>query len=185
MSTARILVVDDQVYFRVFMEDALAEEGFEVRTAASGEEALARLEEESFDLLLTDLVMPGIDGRELTERARERWPELDVVIVTSVSDVPTAVESMKTGAIDYLVKPLDRAALVRSLETILERRRMSAEHARLVDENLDYMGAFSLYERALGLFANLTPESLADRIVEVLCLEASAHGGVLWIGGEG
>jgi two-component system, cell cycle response regulator len=183
VTKARILAVDDQLYFRVFLEDLLRSEGFEAVAVASGAEALERLDGERFDLILTDLMMPGMDGTELVQRVKERFPEQDVLVVTSVGDVKTAVAAMKLGATDYLLKPIDRAVLLRAIGGVLDRRRMREEHARLMAENLEYMGAFTLYERALGLFANLSPEALADRIVEVLCLEASAHGGVLWLAG--
>jgi len=181
MPKARILAVDDQLYFRVFLEDLLRQEGYEVCTASGGEEALHLSERESFDVILTDLVMPGMDGRELVERIKERTADQEIVVVTSVGDVKTAVEAMKLGATDYLLKPIDRGALLRSLEGILQRRRMREEHARLMAENLEFMGVFSLYERALGLHATLALEPLADRIVEGLCLETHAQGGVLWI----
>jgi diguanylate cyclase (GGDEF)-like protein len=181
VSRARILAVDDQQYFRVFLEDLLREEDYAVATAASGAEALARLESERFDVIVTDLVMPGMDGSELVQRVKERWPEQDVVVVTSVGDLKTAIDAMKLGASDYLLKPLDRAALLRSLSQLLERRRMREEHGRLVAENLEMLGAFTQYERLLGFFSTLSLETLADRIVEVFCLETNAQGGVLWI----
>ena len=181
MTKARILAVDDQLYFRVFLEDLLRKEGFDVVATAGGEEALTALDRERFDVILTDLVMPGMDGSELVQRVKARAPDQEILVVTSVGDVKTAVDAMKLGATDYLLKPIDRAALLRAIDSVLERRRMREEHARLMAENLEYMGAFTLYERALGLFANLTPEALADRIVEVLCLETHAHGGVLWL----
>ena len=65
MARGRILAVDDQLYFRVFLEDLLTQEGYEVETAGGGEEALARLEPQRYDLILTDLIMPGMDGAEL------------------------------------------------------------------------------------------------------------------------
>jgi len=185
MPKARILAVDDQLYFRVFLEDLLTQEGYEVCTASGGEEALHLFEREDFDVVLTDLVMPGMDGTQLVRRAKELRPEQDVVVITSVGDVKTAVEAMKLGATDYLLKPIDRTVLARALEGILQRRRLREEHARLMAENLEFMGAFSLYERGLGLFATLSLEVLADRIVEGLCLETHAHGGVLWLAREG
>ena len=181
MSRARILAVDDQQYFRVFLEDLLREEDYVVTTAAGGAEALERLEAERFDVIVTDLVMPGMDGSELVQRVKERWPDQDVVVVTSVGDLKTAIDAMKLGASDYLLKPLDRAALLRSLSQLLERRRMREEHGRLVAENLEMLGAFTQYERLLGFFSTLSLETLADRIVEVFCLETNAQGGVLWI----
>jgi len=181
VSRARILAVDDQQYFRVFLEDLLREEDYAVTTAAGGAEALERLEAERFDVIVTDLVMPGMDGSELVQRVKERWPDQDVVVVTSVGDLKTAIDAMKLGASDYLLKPLDRAALLRSLSQLLERRRMREEHGRLVAENLEMLGAFTQYERLLGFFSTLSLETLADRIVEVFCLETNAQGGVLWI----
>ena len=181
MSRARILAVDDQQSFRVFLEDLLRDEGYAVTTAASGAEALTRLEDEPFDVIVTDLVMPGMDGSELVQRVKEQWPDQDVVVVTSVGDLKTAIDAMKLGASDYLLKPLDRAALLRALSQILDRRRMREEHGRLVAENLEMLGAFTQYERLLGFFSTLSLETLADRIVEVFCLETNAQGGVLWI----
>src|SRR4029450_4305928 len=92
---------------------------------------------------------------------------------------------MKLGATDYLLKPIDRSVLARALEGILQRRRLREEHSRLMAGNLEVMGGFSAYERGLGLFATLSLEVLADRIVEGLCLETHAHGGVLWLGRGG
>jgi diguanylate cyclase (GGDEF)-like protein len=136
-------------------------------------------------VILTDLVMPGVDGSELVQRIREEAPDQEIMVVTSLGDVKTAVEAMKLGATEYLLKPIDRSALLRALEEILRRRRMREEHARLMAENLEFMGVFSLYERALGLHATLSLEPLADRIVEGLCLETHAQGGVLWIARQG
>ncbi len=181
MSQARILAVDDQLYFRVFLEDLLKEAGYEVRCASSGAEALALLGVESFDVVLTDLVMPEMDGSELVQRIKERWPAQEVVVVTSVGDVRTAVDAMKLGATDYWLKPLDRAAALRSLAALLQQRRIREEHRQLVQENLDYLNVFAQYERTLGLFSTLEAETLADRIVEAFCLETGAHGGILWL----
>jgi FixJ family two-component response regulator/GGDEF domain-containing protein len=172
--------VDDQLYFRVFLEDLLAQEGYEVETAGGGEEALARLESQRFDLVLTDLIMPGMDGAELVQRIKAKLPEQDVVIVTSVADVHTAVDAMKLGATDYLLKPIDKSALLRSVGALLQQRRVREEHARLMAENLEFMGVLSLYERAAGLFATLALEPLADRIAEALSLETGAQGACVW-----
>ena len=111
MPKARILAVDDQLYFRVFLEDLLTQEGYEVRTASSGEEALHLFGREEFDIVLTDLVMPGMEGAELVQRLKEARGEQEIVVVTSVGDVKTAVDAMKVGATDYLLKPIDRTIL--------------------------------------------------------------------------
>ncbi len=112
---------------------------------------------------------------------KARAPEQEVIVVTSVGDVRTAVDAMRMGASDYLLKPLDPTLLERSLEGILQRKRLRQEHASLMAENLEYLGHLSLYERTLALFSTLSIEPLADRIVEALCLETRAQGGVAWV----
>jgi len=181
MSRARVLAVDDQRYFRDLIEGLLGDEGYEVRTASSGAEALHVLEREEFDVVVSDLVMPGMDGAALVQRIKERLPDQEIVMVTGVVDVKSAVEAMKLGATDYIVKPFDRSHLLDSLERILQRRRLRDEHARLIGENLEIMGALSLYERAAGLFSTLSIEALSERVIEGLCLETGAQGGVLWV----
>lgn len=181
MAKARILAVDDQLYFRVFLEDLLTQEGYAVEVAASGEEALSRLDSERYDLILTDLVMPGMDGIELVHRAKQRNPEQDVIVVTSVGDVATAVDAMKLGANDYLLKPIEKPALVRTVEGVVKQRRIREEHARLMAENLEFLGFVSLYERCAGLFSTLASASLADRLAEGLSLETGAQSAVVWL----
>jgi two-component system cell cycle response regulator len=184
MGKARILAVDDQRYFRELIEGLLSDAGFDVQTVASGEEALQRLERDDFDIVLTDLVMPGMDGTELVRKIRERLPQQDVVMVTGVVDVKIAVDAMKQGATDYILKPFDRGALVETVGKLVERRRIRVEHARLVEENLEYMGVVSLFERATGLFSSLSVEPLAERLLEGLCLETRAQTGVVWLADE-
>ncbi len=181
MARARILAIDDQRYFRSFVEDLLSAEGFSVSTATSADEALHLLERERFDVVLTDLVMPGMAGGEFVERVKESWPEQDVIVVTGVGDVRTAVDAMRRGATDYVLKPVDRTELTRALEAILQRRRLRQERGRLLAENLEYLGALSIYERALGFLSTLSLEPLGDRVVEGLCLETHAQGGVIWL----
>ncbi|MFK7897244.1 MAG: response regulator [Myxococcota bacterium] len=181
MSKARILAVDDQRYFRELIEGLLSEDGFDVRTASTGEEALHLLEREDFEIVITDLVMPGMDGSELVRKIKERRPEQEIIMVTGVVDVKSAVDAMKQGATDYILKPFDRPALTRSIDKILQRRGLRDEHARLIEENLEFMGVLSLFERAMGLFATLAVEPLAERLIEGLCLETRAQSGVLWV----
>ncbi len=184
MAKARVLAVDDQRYFRELIGEFLAAEGFEAQTASSGEEALHLLERSAYDIVLTDLVMPGMDGSELVHRVKARNPDQDIVVVTGVVDVRTAVDAMKLGASDYLLKPFDRRALALCLEDILQKRRLQSEHARLLAENIEFMGERRLFERAFGLFACVGIQPLAERIIEGLCLETQAQGGVLWAHSE-
>ncbi|UCE86901.1 MAG: response regulator [Deltaproteobacteria bacterium] len=184
MAKARILAVDDQLYFRTFIDGLLTEEGYSVHTASGGDEALRALERETFEIVLTDLVMPGMSGHELVRQIKARDPDQEVVVLTGVGDVRSAVEAMKLGATDYLLKPIERTSLTQTFEGILQSRRMRAEHARLMAENLEYMGVLSLYERAVRLFAMRALEPMAERIAEGLCLATHAQGGVVWLAGE-
>ncbi len=184
MAKGRILAVDDQRYFRELITALLSQEGFEVRTASSGEEALQVLEVERFDVVVTDLVMPGMSGTDLVSRIKARDPEQDVVVVTGVVDVRSAVDAMKVGASEYLLKPFDREALARSLDAILQRRRLRVERDRLLAENIEYLGERSLFDRAAGLFSTLSLEALTGKILDSLACELDAEGGVLWLASE-
>lgn len=179
---ARILAVDDQLYFRNFVEGMLTEAGYSVVTAPSGVKAVSTLESDpSFDVVLADLVMPGVDGVEMVRELHERWPTKPVIVVVGVGEVRSAVAAMKLGAADYLVKPVERDELLRAIRSVLDQRRMRDEHARLVDENLEFMGLLSVYERALPLLGATRPGQLAADWLEVLCSAVKAEGGVAWL----
>ena len=185
MPRGRILAVDDQRYFRELIEGLLVEEGFEVQTCASGEEALRLLDHTVFDVIVTDLVMPVMTGIDLVQRVKERDPEQEIIVVTGVVDVQSAVDAMKVGATDYLLKPFDRATLASALEGILQRMRLRQERDRLLAENIEFLGERALFERAIGLFRATTLEALSEKVLEGLCRETGAQGGVLWWRAEG
>ena len=108
----RILVVDDEFVVRDSLKEWLADEGFQVDMAESGAEALEKLAREDFHLMLLDIKMPGMDGVEVLKRSKELRPGLPVVMMTAYATVETAVEAMKIGALDYLMKPFDPDTLV-------------------------------------------------------------------------
>ncbi len=108
----RILVVDDELVMRDSLRAWLEEEGFSVDMAASGPEAIMHLSSQAYQLMLADIVMPGMDGVELLQRTKELFPDLGVVMMTAYATVETAVEAMKIGALDYLLKPFDPATII-------------------------------------------------------------------------
>ncbi len=177
MPKGSVLAVDDQRYFRELIEDLLTEDGYEVQTAASGEEALRVLGQQAFDVVITDLVMPVMSGSELVQRIKTQNPDQDIVVITGVVDVKSAVDAMKIGANDYLLKPFDREALSASLDAILRHRRLCNERDRLLEENIEYMSERSLFERAMSLFGSLRAETLAQRVLDGLGVETDAQGG--------
>jgi len=124
---ATILVVDDERGLREFLAEALEEDGHSTQMAADGMEAASLLMERAFDLMLTDLRMPGqMDGISLLRRAKEEQPEMEVIVLTAHGSVETAVEAMKLGAFDYLQKPIGSPAEL----SLLTSRAL--EHKRLV-----------------------------------------------------
>jgi two-component system response regulator AtoC len=124
---ARILVVDDEEGIRDFVAEALESDGHAAVRASDGEEAARRIRAEGFDLMITDLRMPGLDGMELVRLARSEQPEMEVIVLTAHGSVETAVEAMKLGALDYLQKPLSSPGELRLLASrALERRSLLA-----------------------------------------------------------
>ena len=129
---ARILVVDDEEGLRDFVAEALEDDGHSAHKAADGMEAAALLTKRAFDLMITDLRMPGqMDGISLLRRAKEEQPEMEVIVLTAFGSVETAVEAMKLGAFDYLQKPISSPAELRILTSrALEHRRLVTQEVR-------------------------------------------------------
>jgi two-component system, sensor histidine kinase and response regulator len=128
---ARILIVDDEASQMKALCDTLGHAGYETAGFTNGREALAAMQETKFDLLLTDLMMPDLDGIELLRAAQEKDPELVGVLMTGHGTIATAVEAMKAGALDYLLKPFNLRIARPVLERALAMRRLRIENARL------------------------------------------------------
>nr|WP_320012863.1 response regulator [uncultured Desulfobulbus sp.] len=121
MNTMSILVADDDPVIRRLFEKRLADEGYEVTVAEDGIQAARLLDLSTYDVVITDLVMPGdIGGIELLNLAKEQSIEIEVIVITAHSSVNTAVEAMKKGAVDYLEKPINFDELFLRLEKIAE-----------------------------------------------------------------
>lgn len=119
MPSARILVVEDRESLRRMLERALQQEGYAVTACADGEQATSKLAQSSFDLVLTDLKLPGMSGIEVLRASREAHPRLPVVVLTAFGTVGTAVEAMKLGAADFLEKPVEIEDLFQLVESLL------------------------------------------------------------------
>lgn len=131
---ARILVVDDEEIVVRSCLRILAAETYEVESAQSGLEALRKIEGGPFDVLILDIMMPQMDGLELLQRVKETHPDIDVIMVTGLSQIETAVRSMKLGAFDYLPKPFDPDELKHIVARALERRQLLQENLNLRSE---------------------------------------------------
>jgi two-component system NtrC family response regulator len=131
---ARILVVDDETRMAELLQRELQDNGHTVATVGAGARALDRLAEQEFDLVLSDLRMPGMDGLELLGRIKEQAPQTKVVLMTAYASAQTAVQAMKEGAFDYLIKPFEMDELMIMVDRIGERRRLELENAQLRSE---------------------------------------------------
>ena len=132
---SRLLVVDDDIQLLSALEAALRRKGHFVETASNGLEAVGKLEASTFHAVITDLKMPGMDGTELLEHVRRSNPALPVVVLTAYGTVPAAVEAIKAGANDFLVKPFSQDALDAVLERLQPAPDSSSESADIVTEH--------------------------------------------------
>ena len=125
----RILVVDDELIVRESLSNYLREDGYEAIAEESGEEALKKIEAENWNMLFVDLKMPGMDGLEVLRQAKKIKEDLPVIIITAYATIDSAVQAMKDGAYDYIVKPFDPEAIALLVEKVVE-------HQNLVRENI-------------------------------------------------
>ncbi|HSH69419.1 MAG TPA: sigma-54 dependent transcriptional regulator [Deferrisomatales bacterium] len=128
---AKIMIVDDDTSLRRVLEYNLAEEGYAVATAASGEDALEALGRSTFDLVVTDIQMPGIGGMELLARVRRDTPETQVIVITAFGTIEMAVEAMKAGAFEYVTKPFNRDELKLAVRKALRVQHLERDNVRL------------------------------------------------------
>jgi DNA-binding NtrC family response regulator len=126
-----LLFIDDEATLRGLMAERLTERGFEVVEAESGERALELLDQFAFDIVITDLRLPGIDGSRVIEAARERYPGIVAIVITGFGTVKDAVDAIKRGASDFIAKPFQFDELMHVLQKAMEQRRLTSEVAYL------------------------------------------------------
>ena len=129
--SARILIVDDEDIVIRSCRRILAETDYEVDAVQDGAEALRKIDKERVDVLILDIMMPKMDGLEVLQRAKEAHPEIEVIMVTGLAQIETAVRCMKSGAFDYLPKPFDPDELKLVIARALERQRLLQENVNL------------------------------------------------------
>lgn len=134
-SANRILIVDDEPQVLGFLRELFRSSGWEVQTASSGSEGIDSLEQERFDVVLTDLKMPGSDGIELLRITRKIQPETEVVMMTGHATVDTAIEAMRAGAFHYLTKPFKGEEVLNLAEKACDRKRLRQENLFLKAES--------------------------------------------------
>ncbi len=134
----RVLVVDDESSVCTLLSERLGQDGYQCRTALSGEEALKLMAHDPADLVISDLRMKGISGMALLEEVRAKYPHAAFMVATGVDDIKVSIEAMKKGACDYLVKPIQLDGVIASVERALEKRRLEIE-VENYRQNLEFM----------------------------------------------
>lgn len=170
---ANILLIDDEENLRAAAIKVLAKEGHQVFAFARPEDGLARFATMEVDLLITDLMMPGLDGVEVLRRAKDIRPSVEVIVLTAYATVDRAVEAMRLGAYDFIEKPLDRAALLKAVGKAIEHQRLAVENRRLREQ----LGQLRTEESLVGS----CPEMLA---IKKLIRQIAATDVSVLIGGE-
>jgi len=155
VKSGRILFIDDDRAGREVALFNLRKAGFEVEAASDGTEGLSAFSPEKFDLVITDVKMPGVSGIEVLRRIRKTSPDVPVLVITAFGNVETAVEAMKEGAYDFIGKPFHRDQLLLAVEKALERKRLASEvrdlRVRASGVERDIVGASPAMKRVLAM----------------------------------
>ncbi|MEK6672273.1 MAG: sigma-54 dependent transcriptional regulator, partial [Nitrospirota bacterium] len=174
---ARILIVDDDQNTCNLLKRLLHQEGFEVTAENSPSNAVKSFRGNSFDLVITDFYMPEMNGMELLEEVKKFNADIDVIVMTAFASVDNAVEAMRKGAYDYIVKPFQNDDIVLSVRRVLEKRRLAEENRYLRSELTKKYGFHNIIGRSLSmqrLFSII--EKVADSDATALLIGESGTG---------
>ena len=176
---ARILLVDDEANIRLTLGAMLQRAGFEVASADGGAEAVTLLEQQTFDLLLVDLKMPGMDGMQVVAAARARQPDLAIIVLTGHGSLDTAIEGLHQGIFDYLLKTVEPAQVVERVKAALVHRTQQIRQRTL----LDVVGA-AVQELRSTQPADPGQGGSAERVITVGALQLDAWRQVASLNGR-
>jgi DNA-binding NtrC family response regulator len=168
----RVLVVDDEKFIRDIIADFLGMEGYIVRTAEDGTSAVSELERARYDMVISDLKMPKMGGLDLLREVTRAHPETLTVIMTGFGTVETAIDAMKRGAYDYILKPFKVEEVVHIVQRGLEKRRLTAENLRLRE-------ALSLYKVTEAIAASLSLDEIVATLGDSALTEVRAD--FVWV----
>ncbi|NOU32012.1 MAG: response regulator [Polyangiaceae bacterium] len=175
----RVLIVDDEKFIRDILADFLGMEGYVVRTAEDGTAALHELSQARYDLIISDLKMPRMGGIELLEQVGQRAPSALTVIMTGFGTVETAIDAMKRGAYDYILKPFKVEEVIHVVQRGLEKQRLTAENLRMKE-------ALSLYKVSEAIQASLSLDEVIATLRATAFEELGADSVAVWLDdGEG
>ena len=160
-----ILLIEDNRFFREMFTALLQEEGYQVETAVCGSDGLDILAEGRSSLVITDLVLPDMSGLDILSRIRERYPSVDVILVTGNANLESAIFALKHGARDYLVKPVNSDEFKHSVAQCVRQRR-------LLDENEALKNILSLFRASQSIAGCLDHDNLYQLLVESVARES-------------
>lgn len=173
MSKGRVLVVDDDAFFRVLCSDILTSGGFFVKTATTGVEAVNIVENDPVDIVITDLVMPDMDGMEVLQRTKQHNTLIDVIVVTGHGSIETAIAALKTGAFDYIRKPLNEDELLHTVTSCMEKKK-------LLEENQEMRQSLKLFEVSRAVTATLDISKLYNVTLDALLQIVPGEAGIIF-----
>ena len=134
MSNGKLLIVDDEKVAVRNLEHVMKKEGYEVTATQSGANALAHLDKQRFDVVLTDLRMEKVDGLQILEKCRENWPDTEVILITAYATLESAVDAMKQGAFNYIAKPFRLDEVRKAVAQAMVKIRLRRENRALREQ---------------------------------------------------
>ena len=173
----RLLIVEDEETLRESLKRVFIREGYDVEAAADAESAFGLLQDRSYDLIITDIILPGIDGIELLKRCREQNPEQLIIVMTAFASLETAVEALRGGAYDYIIKPIIHEEIKRISKNALRERSLRAENVILkkqIGERYDFEHIIGQSRAVLSLIDEV--KKIADSKSNVLLLGDTGTG---------
>ncbi len=172
--SARVLIVDDEKVIREILSEFLTMEGYVVRSVEDGERALSELRLRPYDMIISDLKMPKLSGLQLLEKITEESINVLTVIMTGFGTVETAIEAMKKGAYDYILKPFKVEEVIHVVQRGLDRQALQAENIRLRE-------ALTIYKVSEAIATSLDLDHVLDVILQAALDEAGADVATLWL----
>ncbi len=138
MSNKEVLIVDDEKNIRLTLSRCVESLDVEVNTAVNGEDALSKLDEGNYNLMLLDLKMPGMNGMEVLEETSKKYPELNVIIITAYGSIEGAVKAMKLGAVDFIQKPVTPEEVRSIIKSVFDRAGLEKDKLETYKEHLEF-----------------------------------------------
>ena len=167
----KILIVDDDASHRIMIKATLLEYGYEIFEASDGSEAVAMVGKRFFDLIMLDLKMKNMDGVEALKQIKKISPAIPVLIMTAYASVQTAVEALKLGAIDYLMKPLDIEKVIQTIDKVLNSQTLKIDDKifkERVDREFDFSSIIGKSKKMRDIFETIALTAPSDATILIL-----------------